>query len=541
MVGAYTRVSTKDQIIDEGSLVNQEAKIRRYCDYKFPNEKVKVYEERGISGRTVEHREVFQQLKADIAKGKLSHVVFTNMSRAFRNTKDAVLFCDFVKQYKVNLSFTDLDINTASAHGKIFFTLMAALAEFESDQLSERGISAYTERTERGLRLGGQNPLGYIAESGKLKKYAPEVKIVKTIFREYMCTGSLFAVAVLMNQIYPNTKRYNVDPKTEEKTIILEKRTWHASSIKYVLTNPIYIGQLSFRRSGKDVKAAQWEPIVSIKEFAAVQKLIEKQGKTHHNTIFKATHDYKLTGGVTCECGRSMVGTKLSNRNKSYYYYRCSRISSVKGIKNCNNMVRQDMLEAQVFGIVDHIIRNSKNEIITKAFNDAIRNEEKLAQKYRETLAHIEDILAHLYKAKDKLIDTMHKLTDKSLIAEQNAKLKEVTDELTTLTDARDETAQFIQDAESYLADGVIAQIWQSMQNKKQRFADLPADRQVELTKSIITSIKVTKAKTVKYTFSLPEFARMYGEQKSWQCCIPYILQITVDGPDIVDAQVLAA
>ncbi len=40
-IGGYIRVSTKAQITEEGSIVNQEQKIKKYHNYKYPKTKLK--------------------------------------------------------------------------------------------------------------------------------------------------------------------------------------------------------------------------------------------------------------------------------------------------------------------------------------------------------------------------------------------------------------------------------------------------------------------------------------------------------------------
>jgi DNA invertase Pin-like site-specific DNA recombinase len=66
------------------------------------------------------------------------------------------------------------DINTTTAAGKMVFRMLAVLAEFERDQISERTTMAMAHKRSQGHRISGQVPYGTrLASDGKTLEPEP--------------------------------------------------------------------------------------------------------------------------------------------------------------------------------------------------------------------------------------------------------------------------------------------------------------------------------------------------------------------------------
>ena len=175
----YIRVSTEDQAKEGVSLDAQRRKIEAYAEFK-DIELVEVIEDAGISAKNLNRPGVQKVLR--LAKtGKTEAVIVFKLDRMFRSTIDAL---DTTKQFKKwGIAFHSIHetIDTKSAMGKFFFTLMAALAEMERDLISERTKAALQHKRANGEKTGGDVPFGYQADNGTLKKDRREQRIIALI------------------------------------------------------------------------------------------------------------------------------------------------------------------------------------------------------------------------------------------------------------------------------------------------------------------------------------------------------------------------
>ena len=74
IAGIYIRVSTEDQAREGFSLGEQEEKLKQLCAFK-EYQVYKVYQDRGISAKDMEHRPGFQEMMDDMRKGKINYIV----------------------------------------------------------------------------------------------------------------------------------------------------------------------------------------------------------------------------------------------------------------------------------------------------------------------------------------------------------------------------------------------------------------------------------------------------------------------------------
>ena len=80
--GIYIRVSTEDQAREGFSLGEQKEKLLQLCNFK-EYEVFKVYEDAGISAKDIEHRPAFQEMLADMKKGKINYIVAYKLDRVY--------------------------------------------------------------------------------------------------------------------------------------------------------------------------------------------------------------------------------------------------------------------------------------------------------------------------------------------------------------------------------------------------------------------------------------------------------------------------
>jgi len=76
-----------------------------------------------------------------------------------------------------------VSIDTTSAAGKMVFRMLAVLAEFERDQVSDRTRFALAHKRSKGKKTGGDVPFGFRVREGQLYPIKAEQKIINQIMK----------------------------------------------------------------------------------------------------------------------------------------------------------------------------------------------------------------------------------------------------------------------------------------------------------------------------------------------------------------------
>lgn len=162
----YIRVSTDGQAESGLSLEAQRAKIQAYASLK-DLELVEIIEDAGISAKNLK-RPGMQRIMEMVRKKEIDAVIILKLDRMFRNTVDALNTSQIFQKRGVALHSITESLDTESAIGGFFFTLIAALGEMERKLIGERTKTALAQKRERGEKTGGNVPYGFSQEGGKL-------------------------------------------------------------------------------------------------------------------------------------------------------------------------------------------------------------------------------------------------------------------------------------------------------------------------------------------------------------------------------------
>ena len=177
---AYIRVSTEGQVTDGVSLDAQRAKIEAWClvnDVQMGQ----VFVDAGISGKRADNRPQLQAALDTVCNDGGVLVVYS-LSRLARSTKDTIVISERLDKAGADLVSLSEKLDTTSAAGKMVFRMMAVLAEFERDQVSERTCSAMAHKKSQGQRVGTV-PFGYdlAADGITLVENADQLKAIELI------------------------------------------------------------------------------------------------------------------------------------------------------------------------------------------------------------------------------------------------------------------------------------------------------------------------------------------------------------------------
>ena len=337
MVALVTRVSTQRQADnEEGSLKTQLQRLRSHVDYKngAGEEWIEsgVYELKAISGKDSMRSEEYAEIFAAARAGRVNTILCTALERLCRSVSDFLWFFEFINQHGVEFACLKQQYDTTTPQGKLFVTIMIALAEFEREQTADRTRDAVQARAERGLWNGGQL-LGYDLDAdhkGYLVPNADEVALVNFAFDSYLEAGSIKAAVDALNGRGFRTKAY-----ASRRGNVHAGREFNFTSVQYLLRNPAYVGKKEVNKKigarTKNGKAYQlveavWPAIVDESKFDEVQRLLSNNHRTRHNSSAPVRHAYVLSANLL-HCGRCqgpMEGRSGTGRHGvSYFYYVC--------------------------------------------------------------------------------------------------------------------------------------------------------------------------------------------------------------------------
>lgn len=183
----YARVSTIGQVEDGVSLDAQQSRLASWCAANGA-ELARVYVDAGLSGGRADNRPGLQEALDDVCRPGGVLVVYS-LSRLARSVLDTITITNRLNRSGADLVSLSEKIDTTSAAGKMIFRVMAVMAEFEKDLISERTRSAMSYKRGKGQRVGSI-PLGFtVAEDGQtLLPDAAEQAAVITI-RELSASG----------------------------------------------------------------------------------------------------------------------------------------------------------------------------------------------------------------------------------------------------------------------------------------------------------------------------------------------------------------
>lgn len=235
-VAAYCRVSTDS---DEQA-TSYDAQVEHYTELIQKNpewEFAGIYADDGISGTNTKKREDFNRMIDDCEAGNIDMIITKSISRFARNTLDCLKYIRQLKDKNIPVFFEKESINTMDAKGEVLITIMASLAQQESQSLSQNVKLGLQFRYQSGqVQVNHNHFLGYTKDAdGNLIIDPEQAEVVKRIYREYLEGYSMDRIA-----------------RGLEADGILTgagKTKWWTSTINKILRNEKYIGDALLQKT----------------------------------------------------------------------------------------------------------------------------------------------------------------------------------------------------------------------------------------------------------------------------------------------------
>ncbi|GAB5448434.1 MAG: site-specific DNA recombinase [Gymnodinialimonas sp.] len=133
----YIRISTRSQAPNR-----QIEALRVVCDELHIEQVSAVADERPI----------FEALLGRLVPG--DSFVVMDLDRAFRSSIDAILTAEHLRQNGITFRILSMAIDTSTAEGELYYTMIAGFAQFERRMISRRTKEGLDAARARGVTLG---------------------------------------------------------------------------------------------------------------------------------------------------------------------------------------------------------------------------------------------------------------------------------------------------------------------------------------------------------------------------------------------------
>ena len=379
---AYIRVSTDDQLD-----YSPESQIKLIQDYAKKNSIVVpeefIFRDDGISGRSAKKRPGFLRMIA-AAKEKprpFEVILVWKFSRFARNQEESVVYKSLLKK---EAGVDVVSISEPLIEGPFGGLIERIIEWFDAFYSVNLGTEVRRGMTER-VRQGGAvstAPIGYIYKDRQLVVEPQEAEVVRMIYRDFLSGSAVMAITKKLNSLGIKTKRGGV---------------WENRTVRYVLTNPVYIGRVRWSPEGTNDyhKTDGWndktmlvdgahEAILSEADFEAAQEAVETYVRRYKGNADRAQREsagMMLQGLVKCStCGGTLSRTGSGGMN-------CVRYTHGKCTES--HYITVGKLEEIVLTGIELQLNNLQAEIIRREMPGA----EDQAAVLRQQLKREETIL----------------------------------------------------------------------------------------------------------------------------------------------------
>lgn len=289
-IGIYIRVSTEEQVKEGYSIPAQKERLTAYCkaqgwdDFKF-------YIDEGVSAKDT-NRPKLKLLLDHVKAGSISTILVYRLDRFTRSVRDLYSLLDFLEKYNCAFKSATELYDTSSAMGRMFIGLVALLAQWERENLSERVKMGLEEKVTGGERVGNV-PYGFdLSDEEKLVKNQKQSEIVLDMIDKFKSGMSANALCDYLN-------------KTNND------RVWHPNGVLRILKNPALYG--STRWNDKVIEYTH-DGLITKQDFLKIQRMLDDRSLHHKREVQSI---YLFQGVLVCPtCGNILTVNRFIRKKK---------------------------------------------------------------------------------------------------------------------------------------------------------------------------------------------------------------------------------
>ena len=238
-VAAYCRVSTEE----EEQQSSYEAQCSYYTDKIMKNPEwtmAGIFADEGITGTSTKKRDDFNRMIRKCKKGKINLILTKSISRFARNTLDTINYTRMLRAMGIGIYFEKENINTLDMDSEMLITMLGAFAQAESESISRNVAWGKRKAIQAGKVFVNFNRLyGYfLKDDGTPGINTEQAESVKFMFTRYMAGDTTRTIARKLDEAGVPT--------------LSGKTAWEAATIKAILKNEKYCGDVLAQKTFKD-------------------------------------------------------------------------------------------------------------------------------------------------------------------------------------------------------------------------------------------------------------------------------------------------
>lgn len=435
----YCRLSSDDAYLGEsGSIQTQRALLTQYC--KENNIPVyDVYVDDGFSGTNFE-RPDFKRMLIDLEKHKANLVIVKDLSRFGREYAQMGMYIenDF-EDWNIRFISIGENIDTLNGTDGILMPITNVINSQYAKECSRKTKQAHRALAKGGKFIGSRAPFGYMKDPNDRHHLIIDEEaatVVQDIFRMF-CDGIGYVriTKILREKKVLNPQAYfnKNNPDYYKSDYWRQDFDWHATSIRAILNNPVYLGQTTFGRTKVKGRAKKKKVAVDESEWIVVENthepLVDKETWDLVNDIMKNRRRetkrgevQMFAGLVKCaDCGSALNVSYNSKKQKftgfscwvykNYGKERCT--SHAIGYQTLYNIVLEDIRRQA------ECVADSKEQYIKLLENRMDEKAEQDIKKTKSELKKVEKRLAQIDKVVNKLYEdrALEKITEERYLS----------------------------------------------------------------------------------------------------------------------------
>jgi len=341
---------------------------------------------------------MFTWVKKNARKEGIRAILSHKLDRICRNLRDAVRLQELEDACGVQLVFVENQFGPGAA-GQLSFNVMAAVAQYYSDNLQSEVRKGMDEKVRQGW-LPAHAPFGYRNVQGdRDETIQPDPQEAKTVFRifDQYARGDM------------TFKRLADQLEAEGHIYRPSQPRFNRTTLSYLLNNRFYIGDIEWHGQ---VYRGKHVPLVSRETFQACQDILAGRNRRTGNP------EIPYAGGLfrCAHCGGAITGENIRRRLKGgavrhHIYYKCGNTTDPNHPKV---RWRQDDLEQAVVEELEGLVLPADaakwfRKALVAAFGDVKEQQRQAKQTHGKRLTELKAmhdrlVTAHLQGTLDEAV-----------------------------------------------------------------------------------------------------------------------------------------